>query len=328
VNDTPRPDLPIEVKIHARLVAEADADGRVEWERLCRLHDQPRPPARRHAEPGRSPSRSPHRGLSRTTRTCVPSHPIMRWVAPAAACQPRSTSSSTDKVARWSLRSRPARPANPRCSSHCCRTWRSSVWARPAAHPPGRGDQRQGLLLPRDPHRTAIPPRQGGHPAALGPDRSPQTTRVVGRAPTDIRRRDLQGPQRHRAVLQRAQAVARSGNPLRQARRGLPRRRRPTRDRHLASRIRRHALVGVPVHAELRSPTSSTMPKSEDPVCLVAPNSETTTPLTCESPHRREISASSSTAGTAVHTHPFVRTKTADELLTKANLPTTSHPRH
>ena len=57
-----------------------------------------------------------------------------------------------------------------------------------------------------------------------------------------LRPGDLQGSQRHRTVLQRTQAVAGTGHPLRQARRRLPGRGRASRHHHLASRIRRHVL--------------------------------------------------------------------------------------
>ena len=100
--------------------------------------------------------------------------------------------------------------------------------ARATAHPSGRGARRQGLLLPRDPHRTALTRSPSGHPATLGPDRPPQAPRIGWRPPARIRRHDLQGAQRHRAILQRSQALARPGHPLRQARRGLQGRRRPT----------------------------------------------------------------------------------------------------
>jgi transposase len=58
-----------------------------------------------------------------------------------------------------------------------------------------------------------------------------------------IRRRRLQGSQRYRAGIQRSQAVARPGHPLRQTSRRLPRRRRSTRHHHLGSPIVRHALA-------------------------------------------------------------------------------------
>jgi transposase len=101
------------------------------------------------------------------------------------------------------------------------------------------GDKAYSSRANREP--AAHQAGQGRHPAARRPDRPPEATRLRRRTPTLLRRRDLQGPQRRRALLQRAQAMARLGHSLRQARHHLPRRGRPTSDHDLASPIGRHA---------------------------------------------------------------------------------------
>ena len=73
--------------------------------------------------------------------------------------------------------------------------------------------------------KAVIPQKNDEH-------RRPPTPRLRRRQTTRFRRRDLQGSQRRRALLQPRQAVARPGHPLRQTRHHLPRRGHPVRDPH------------------------------------------------------------------------------------------------
>ena len=66
-----------------------------------------------------------------------------------------------------------------------------------------------------------------------------------GGRPPAFDKEDYKGSQRRRTQLQHLQAVARPGNPLRQTRPHLPRRRSPESNQHLANSFRRHALAEV-----------------------------------------------------------------------------------
>ena len=74
-----------------------------------------------------------------------------------------------------------------------------------------------------------------GHSRASRPAGPPRAPRLSWWPPGLLRHRPLQGPQRRRARVLPTQAVARTGDPLRQGRRHLARRRRPRRHRHLAA---------------------------------------------------------------------------------------------
>jgi len=113
-------------------------------------------------------------------------------------------------------------------------------------HPARRTIRRQCLLIARDQGDAARPRGPGRDPAALGPDRAPQTPRLRRRTTPALRLTGLQGPQRHRALVQRRQAVVRTRHALRQSRQHLSRSRRPTRHHDLAPRIGRHVLVLQP----------------------------------------------------------------------------------
>ncbi|CAO5237269.1 hypothetical protein FAGKG844_220014 [Frankia sp. AgKG'84/4] len=71
-----------------------------------------------------------------------------------------------------------------------------------------------------------------------------QTARIRRRTPTDIRHRAIQAPQRRRTVLQPAQAMARTHDPVHPARPLLPQRTHTRRDLHLARRSTRDCLAG------------------------------------------------------------------------------------
>ena len=102
----------------------------------------------------------------------------------------------------------------------------------------------QGVLVRGDPRSPTQPRHHRGHPRTRRPDRPPPSPRIRWRTPRQLRPGCLQRPQRHRTRLQPAQAVARHRHPLRQARRHLPRSRRPRLHPHLAPPIGRHALAG------------------------------------------------------------------------------------
>lgn len=81
-------------KIHAELLAEADAGDHIGWavsvdSTINRAHQHDEPPAR-------------HRGHYRTTRICVPSRLTTRSAVHAGVCPRRSTISWTDTGCRWS----------------------------------------------------------------------------------------------------------------------------------------------------------------------------------------------------------------------------------
>ena len=168
----------------------------------------------------------------------------MRLAARAAGCRPRSTSSSTARGRPLVVVLTPGQAGD------------SPMLEPLLAHlavdrlGPGRPRTRPDALLGDKAYssraiRALLRAKTGQDrdPAARRPDRPPQTTRLSRRSTTRLRRRNLQGPQRDRAILQRPQAMARPGHPLRQARHRLPRRRRPPRHHDLATRIRRHALA-------------------------------------------------------------------------------------
>jgi transposase len=80
-------------KIHARLLAEVDAAGEIDWMvsvvSRSRLAGAPRP------SPGAESS------YTNLPRICATSRLTMRSAARAGGCRPRSTSSSTDAAAPW-----------------------------------------------------------------------------------------------------------------------------------------------------------------------------------------------------------------------------------
>lgn len=106
---------------------------------------------------------------------------------------------------------------SPRCST------------RPgqATYPTGPRPRRQGLLIPRDPHPPPLTRDRRGNPRTLRPARPPHPSRIPRGPPGQLRRKRLQEPQCHGRRLQRRQTVARTRDPLRQARTHLPRRRSP-----------------------------------------------------------------------------------------------------
>ena len=118
-------------------------------------------------------------------------------------------------------------PALGRCSPNC-----ASPDVAPAVRAPARTPARgQGPQLTGHPRTPAGPIDHRGHPTAGRPDPPPQEPWQHRRRSTGLRRRGLQGPQRHRPRLQRPQATARTGRPVRQAGTDLPSRPRPRRHR-------------------------------------------------------------------------------------------------
>jgi hypothetical protein len=126
---------------------------------------------------------------------------------------------------------------------------------------PGRARNRPDKVLgdkaysSRAPSVAAPSRDHRGDSRARRPARAPATAWSTWRTPGELRRRDLQGTQRRRALLQRLQAMARPGHAIRQARTHLPRRGCPAGNQHLAPPIRRHALVDD-LFARVRTPDS------------------------------------------------------------------------
>lgn len=87
-------------QIHARLPARADAVGKIDWPLSVDSTIARGVSARDEHHPH-------HRGLHRTTRTPGLSPPIMASAAPAAACRPSFTTSSTGEASRSSSSSAP-----------------------------------------------------------------------------------------------------------------------------------------------------------------------------------------------------------------------------
>src|SRR5699024_927868 len=105
---------------------------------------------------------------------------------------------------------------------------------RSATHEAGRAARRQGLLLPRYPPDPSASRHQGSHSRTSRPAATPPQPRLTRRTPRGLRHGGLPRPQRHRTRLQRREAIARPGHPLRQTRPHLPRRNRPPRHHPLA----------------------------------------------------------------------------------------------
>ena len=183
-------------RIHARLLAEADAAGEIDWtvsvdSTINRAHQHADHPRRVRGTPS-GPSGPPHRGLSRITRILPASSRLTTRSGRSRGglCRPRSTSSSTAGVARWSCCSAPGRPATRRCSRRCWRDLsRAPVGAgRPRTRPDAvLGDKayssranrdllrRRGIsaVIPNPPTRSATAnaaARAGGRPPAFDPE--------------------------------------------------------------------------------------------------------------------------------------------------------------
>lgn len=75
-----------------------------------------------------------------------------------------------------------------------------------------------GLLLTRHPVPSATTRDPRGHSAAVRPGRPPPVARSSRRPPARLRRRGPQPAEHRRTLHQPAQAVARPGHPMRQAR--------------------------------------------------------------------------------------------------------------
>ena len=86
----------------------------------------------------------------------------------------------------------------------------------------------QGLLLPRQSPDAAPARVHVRDPRTVRPAGQPQAPQLYRRSPTEAGPQGPQAALRHEAILQPAQAMARPGDPLRQARRHLPRQRRPS----------------------------------------------------------------------------------------------------
>ena len=159
------------------------------------LHDQPGSPARRHPAAG-------HRGHRGITRICAPSRLTTRSAAPAAGCRPRSTTCATGRAARSCCCSDPGRRGLADVPAPAGRGQGAPGRAGSAPHHTGRGDRRQGLLLPRQPGpaacsrhprrdlRTVRPggasPRQGfGHQDSTPTPTSAATSSSVPSTPSN-----------------------------------------------------------------------------------------------------------------------------------------------
>ena len=108
------------------------------------------------------------------------------------------------------------------------------LWSGPATDHPGLPAWRQGVLRTRPPIAAALARHHSRDPRTRGSDRPPQAQRLPRRPAGQLRRPGLQALQRRRAVLRPHEELTRPGQPLRQARPRLPRRRRPRRDPGLA----------------------------------------------------------------------------------------------
>lgn len=107
----------------------------------------------------------------------------------------------------------------------------------PEGHPTGRASPhetrrragRQGALLAGHPRPPANPRHHRGHPRIGRPEGPPPPARITRRAAGLLRPGRPPRPQRRRTSLLPPQAMARTGDPLRQARHHLPRRSGPQR---------------------------------------------------------------------------------------------------
>ena len=155
----------------------ARAGGRQRADRLGSqrgLHDQPCPSAR-------DESASRHRGRGRITRICFSSPLITASGVPAAGCQRRSTSSSTDEACRWSSWSGPTRQRLTRIRRAAGPPARGPPGTGTPAHAPGPAARGQGVLLARQPGTAAFTGHRRGHPATVRSDRPSQAPRLTRR---------------------------------------------------------------------------------------------------------------------------------------------------
>ena len=152
-------------RIHARLLAEADAAGEIDWtvsvdSTINRAHQHGTNLSR--VERPRSPAGP--QGAGRITGICAtepPDHAIGRSrgglstkIHQLVDGNGRPLVIAADRRARAATR-------------RCCRpagAFASPRRARPAPHPARRGAGRQGLLLPREPWTAARPRDQGRDP--------------------------------------------------------------------------------------------------------------------------------------------------------------------
>ena len=140
------------------------------------------------------------------------------------------------------------RAATRRCSPHLLHALRVPRLG------PGRPRTRPDAVLgdkaysSRGNRGAAAPPRASRPSSPNPPTRSATANAAAssGGRPPAFDAEAYKGRNVVERSLQRPQAVARPGHPLRQARPDLPRRRRPARHHHLATRIRRHALAATP----------------------------------------------------------------------------------
>ena len=199
-------------RIHGRLLAEADARRGDRLDGVGGLHDQPCPPAR---DDSRVEPAGPQ-GACRITRICglePPDHALGRSRGglttkihqPSTAGRPLVMPSVAGQAGDSPMFTPAGRPRGPPARPGPARTRPDGCCGDKAYS--SRGNR----------HCSAA---RGSRPSSPNPTtRSATANGAAPRRPTrQLRRRDLQGPQRRRALLQRPQAVARPGHPLRQAR--------------------------------------------------------------------------------------------------------------
>ena len=83
-----------------------------------------------------------------------------------------------------------------------------------STHPPGRGPWRQGVLVESEPCALAVAEDRGSHFRTIGSAGTSAPAWVQGRPATEVRRHQVQGPQRDRAWIRPFEAVARTGHSL------------------------------------------------------------------------------------------------------------------
>ena len=173
-------------RIHARLVAEADAAGEVDWtvwvdSTINRAH-QHATTAWSSGPPGTQGAQSSYTNL----RAEPPDHALGRS---RGGLSTKIHQLVDGRGRPLVIALGPGRAGTRRC---CALLATCAVDAARAGRPRTRPDaraRRQGLLLPGEPSPAAHAEDQGRDPATLRPDRPPQAPRVGRRSAAGLRRR-------------------------------------------------------------------------------------------------------------------------------------------